>query len=80
MTWNPTLWFATKGEAHLRWLPDEQFNEEAKKYNIDISKDGFWVPKRWYMRHDLIVVRARALGVIPHEIRHVEEGYFHDKP
>ena len=71
-------WKPTRGEAKLRWLPDDEFDTEARKYGIPTSKDGFAVPKKWWTLEALIIVRAKCLGVIPHEIRHIEEGHFHD--
>lgn len=71
-------WKPTKGKASLRWLPDDEFEAEAVKHGIPKHKDGFAVPQGWWMRQPLIVVRARSLVVIPHEIRHLEEGAFHD--
>ena len=78
MTWRPNLWTPKRGKALLRWLPDDEFEALAAKHNIPTSKDGFAVPQAWHMRQPLIVVRSRSLPVIPHEIRHLEEGAFHD--
>ena len=74
MTWRPNLWTPTRGKALLRWLPDDEFDVLAKKHGIPTSKDGFAVPQGWWMKQPLIVVRARRLTVIPHEIRHLDKG------
>ncbi len=82
MTWLPNLWVATRGDARLRWLPDDEFEALAVKHGIPAHKDGFAVPQAWFMRRPWIVVRARCLSVIPHEIRHLDKGEgggdFHD--
>ncbi len=76
--WNPDLWTATKGTAKVTWLPDHEFDVAARKVGIDPEeKDGFALFKRWWAK-DEIVLRARCLGLFPHEVRHIEEGHFHD--
>ena len=76
--WNPDLWTATRGKALISWLPDHEFDARARKHGIDPTvKDGFALFGRWWAK-DEIVLRARSLGLFPHEVRHIEEGHFHD--
>lgn len=73
------LWTPTKGKAMTTWLPDDEFDVLARKNGIDPAvKDGFAVPKQWFTRWPQIVMRARCLNVFPHEVRHIEQGNFHD--
>ena len=71
--WRPNLWYPTRGDARVRWLPDDEFDKLAKENNIPITKSGFAVWKQHWWQKDQIVLRARRLDLFAHEVRHIEE-------
>ncbi len=69
------FWQATRGKAMTYWLPDDEFDVLAAKHGF-AGKDGFALWGWW--RKPTIYLRARCLGLFPHEARHIEtKSNFH---
>ena len=74
------LWTATKGNAHTRWLPDDEFETAARKHGMSPDKGAFAVwPQRWWQQPQ-IFLRAKRLDLFGHEVRHIEtRSNFHNE-
>ena len=75
---NLKRWVPRKGKAMTHWLPDDEFDVQAKKHGVSTEKDGFAIWGRWW-KGDEIFLRARWLRGFAHEARHVEtQSNFHE--
>ncbi len=72
------FWTPTRGQASIKWLPDDEFAALARKYGMKPNIGAFTVWNRGWWLPKLMVFRAGHMKrLILHEARHVEVGDFH---
>ena len=74
------LWTPTRGQASIKWLPDDEFEALARKHGVAPNAGAFTIWNRGWWLPKLMVFRATHLRrLILHEARHVEDGHFHEE-
>lgn len=73
------FWMPTRGQANIRWLPDNEFEVLARKYGVAIDKAAFTIWGQWWQPKKIIFRATHLRRLILHEARHVEEGHFHEE-
>lgn len=58
-------------------LDDKSFEKKARQYGRDPTGVGaFAVLPQWWLT-GRIYMRSNSLHLFPHEVRHIQEGHFH---
>ncbi len=81
-TWKPNIWVAKpmKGDIIVRIRSAKDFEAAAARRGVPVTKSGFAI---WGYDTEgnpvrIIYMRHNKLNVFPHEVRHIQEGHFHD--
>lgn len=75
ITWKPKLWIpkSMQESVTVYILSEEDFTAAAFVRGIDPKKGGFSV-----LNKNIIYLKPSTLNLFPHEVRHLQEGHFHD--
>ncbi len=80
--WRPKLWVPDPMDypVTVHILSDEKFEIAAKahKYNKRIGAFAVWGTDSEGERVSSIYMRYHKLNLFNHEVRHLQEGHFHD--
>lgn len=72
--WKPKLWVPKAfGFVPLYILSEKDFKKKARKHGIAEDKGAFAVWGWW----KAIYCKPDTINLIPHELRHFDEGHFH---
>jgi hypothetical protein len=59
-------------------LESPEFEAMAMKYGHDSEIGAFAIWGQAWWKRDIIVLRPTTLHLIGHELRHIQEGHFHE--